>query len=512
MVNKFLYFLVSVFFAFCSTANASPLEKSGDKVDVAIFTNSQNENNFEILAKLTVHPGWRIYSSEKQDFGEPTKLEIYPNADFTEKTQFSTPQNFIYDDIIEVSGYENKAYIKTAFSPQPNTDYKLKISWMACSDICEEESAEFDLSADDYENSPQWENELSSAQKTFGVSSPQKSIMTFFYCMIFAFIAGIILNFMPCIFPILSIKAIYMAQNKKRYSKHNYFGAFSYFLGVMLSFLLIATALYVLRQKGEIIGWGFQLQSPWFVGFMLALFIVVFLMFLDIITIPQGQFAKFSQGNSFLTGFFAVLIASPCSGPFMGMAIGYALLQPAYLYYPIFMALAAGYALPFCLIDMYPRIIARILPRSGKWMITLKRVLSVPVFLTIIWLGWILVAQLNMNQIKASNWQAYSEEKLQAAVDNNQPVFINFTARWCLTCLLNQKSTLSSEKFAEFVQKNDVLLLVADWTNKDKEIFEALEKYQRSSVPLYVYYKTDGKFIILPQILTPDTVINTMAE
>ena len=101
-----------------------------------------------------------------------------------------------------------------------------------------------------------------------------------------------------------------------------------YFLGVVFSFLLIATALYVLRKNGEIIGWGFQLQSPWFIGFMLALFIVVFLMFLDIITIPQGQFTKFSQSNSFMTGFFAVLIASPCSGPFMGMAIGYALFQP----------------------------------------------------------------------------------------------------------------------------------------------------------------------------------------
>ena len=166
--------------------------------------------------------------------------------------------------------------------------------------------------------------------------------------------------------------------------------------------------------------------------------------------------------------------------------------------------------MPFCLIDMYPRVIARFLPRSGKWMITLKRVLSIPVFLTILWLGWILIAQLNMNKIQASAWQVYSEEKVQEAIEKKQPVFVNFTARWCLTCLLNQKSTLSSEKFANFVQENNVLLLEADWTNKDKEIFEALEKFRRSSVPLYVYYKPNGEYVILPQILTPEVAIGKM--
>lgn len=507
MKNKFLYILAVLFCAIPCLAHSSLLQK-GERVDVEVFSN--NKDNFEILAKLKMHDGWRIYSSEKQDFGTPTQIEIYPDVTWAEKTIFSTPKKFIYDDIIEVSGYDDVAYIKAAFVPRKGENYKIKISWMACSESCEDESAEFDLSLAENETEKLWNEELSAAQKTFENTETQKTSVTFFYVVIFAFIAGIILNFMPCIFPILSIKAIYMAQNKKRYKRRNYLGALLYFLGVLSSFLAIASALYILRKNGEIIGWGFQLQSPWFVGFMLFLFVIVFLMFLDVITIPQGQFSKFAESNSFLTGFFAVLIASPCSGPFMGMAIGYALLQPSYLYYPIFVSLAAGYAMPFCLIDMYPRLIARFLPRSGRWMITLKRILSVPVFFTILWLGWILVAQLNMNKMQTSAWLPYSEESLHAAQENNRPVFINFTARWCLTCLLNQKSTLSTKKFADFVEKNDVLLLVADWTNKDKEIFDALEKYQRSSVPLYVYYKADGEYVILPQILTPDTAINKM--
>ena len=510
MKNKFLYIFALIFCLLPSFARADVLSQKGERVDVEVFTDFTEQNSFKILTKLKMHDGWRIYSSETQDFGEPTKLEIYPAADLIEEITFSTPKKFVYDDTIELFGYSDIAYIKAAFSPQNNLDYKLKISWMACDETCEEESAEFDLALVEPKVDFRFNNELNKAQKTFEKSQPKKTIITFFYIVIFAFIAGIILNFMPCIFPILSLKAIYMAQNKKRYNKHNYLGALMYLLGVVFSFLLIATMLYILRKKGEIIGWGFQLQSPWFVGIMIILFLIVFLMFLDVIIIPQGQFAKFSQGNSFLTGFFAVLIASPCSGPFMGMAIGYALFQPTYLYYPIFIALATGYALPFCLIDMYPRVIARFLPRSGKWMITLKRVLSVPVFLTILWLGWILVAQLNMSKIQVANWHPYNTEKLHNALENKQPVFINFTARWCLTCLLNQKSTFSTEKFTKFVQKNDVLLMVADWTNKDKEIFEALERYQRSSVPLYVYYKPNGEYVILPQILTPDIAIDKM--
>ena len=507
--NKLIYLLAGFFCVFSFCAHSAILQKTGERVDVEILKNYANNETLEILAKLRIHDGWKIYSSDDQDFGTPTRLEILPAANSYEIT-YSTPKKFVYDDEIELFGYDDIAYIKTAFSPQKNVDYKLKISWMACSDECEEETAEFILKKDDFSTDENWAQEMKIAEKSFSPNTPQKQIATFFYVIIFAFIAGVILNFMPCIFPILSIKAIYMAQNKKRYRRHNYLGALAYFSGVLLSFILIATALYILRRNGELVGWGFQLQSPWFVGFMLALFIIIFLMFLDIINIPQGQFGKFASSNSFLTGFFAVLIASPCSGPFMGMAIGYALLQPPYLYYPIFMALAAGYALPFCLIDMYPRIIARILPRSGKWMLTLKRILSVPVLLTIIWLSWILIAQINMSKIKASDWQNYSEEKLISAIENHQPVFINFTARWCLTCLLNQKSTFATEKFAEHVKDKGILLLVADWTNKDKEIFAALEKYQRSSVPLYVYYDATGESVILPQILTPEIAVRYM--
>ena len=283
---------------------------------------------------------------------------------------------------------------------------------------------------------------------------------------------------------------MYLAHNSKSAEhKHRYASALMYFGGVMLSFLLIAATLYILRSKGEQIGWGFQLQSPWFVGTMLVLFFVIFLMFLDIIKVPQASLGRFSGKRSFLKGFFAVLIASPCSGP-------------PYLYYPIFAALAAGYALPFSLTDIFPSAIAKILPKSGKWLLRLKQILSIPILLTCFWLAWVLYAQLADNYAKNGIWQPYDGAKIETLVNQRKPVFINFTAKWCLTCLLNEKSTLSSKEFADLAATKQIALFKADWTNKNPAISLGLEKFDRASVPLYVYYNNAGEATILPQILT----------
>lgn len=334
--------------------------------------------------------------------------------------------------------------------------------------------------------------------------------------VLMAFFGGIILNFMPCIFPILSIKAISLIQGSVN-KRNARIEALLYLAGVVLCFLLTATVLIGLRMQGENIGWGFQLQSPIFVAVMIVIFFIVFLMLLDVVNlrnpfanrIGRVSFAK-QKINAFFTGFFAVLIASPCTAPFMGIAIGYTLTRPVYVYYPVFLALSLGYALPFTLIGMFPEKLHKLLPKPGRWMSTLKKIFAIPVFLTCVWLGWVLFNQLNAGRSEAAsqlNWQVFNEKEVAAAIVGKQPVFIDFTAKWCITCLANEKIALESEVFVRLVKEKGIKLYKADWTNRDDQITKALEVYGRNSIPLYVYYHGDDSgYVVLPQLLTPGIV------
>ena len=205
-----------------------------------------------------------------------------------------------------------------------------------------------------------------------------------------------------------------------------------------------------------------------------------------------------------MTGLLAVLVATPCTAPFMGAAIGYALMSPTYVYIPVFFFLGLGYALPFVLLALHHSFILNILPKPGKWMVILKRIMSIPLLLTCIWLAWLLMMQLGLIVSgKNLQWQEYTPLKVEQALEEKRPVFIDFTAKWCITCLVNKKTALQSDMFAELVEEKNILLLTADITNHSENIAKGLQSYGRASVPLYVYY--DGKsddYLILPQILT----------
>lgn len=337
---------------------------------------------------------------------------------------------------------------------------------------------------------------------------PQKQ--SIFLLLLLAFVGGIILNLMPCVFPVLSLKAIQLAKNSRK-KKGRLTRATLYVAGVLCSFLCVAGLLYLFKKSGAALGWGFQLQSSAFVFAMLIVFVLILLYLFNIFKMKTDYtdtLLKVSGVNSFLTGFFAVLIASPCTGPFMGAAMGFAMFKSAAVYFPVFAAIGLGYALPFALLEMYPKVIKNILPKPGVWMVRLKYILSIPIVLTILWLSWVLYHQL-WQKPQPSVWEPYVETKVSAALEKGDAVFIDFTAKWCLSCLLNEKTTLDSDAFLKAAKENNIRLFKADWTNKSNEIFEALKKYQRSSVPLYVFYPAESEtYRILPQILTPDMVLS----
>ncbi|MBR1840504.1 MAG: thioredoxin family protein [Alphaproteobacteria bacterium] len=323
------------------------------------------------------------------------------------------------------------------------------------------------------------------------------------YILILAFLGGIILNAMPCVFPILSLK-IFTLINHPKTSHSPWHNALYYTLGVLLSFLLLTTLLVALKNSGEAVGWGFQLQSPWFVGTMALIFFILFLFMAEWLHFPSfaGDFIhKTAAFNSFTTGFFAVLIASPCTGPFMGAAIGYAFMQNTAEVYAVFSALALGYALPYALIELYPTTISRIMPKPGRWMQRVKIILSVPILLTAVWLATVWVKQLDFSVENTTSfgekWQPYDVRKIADLNEKGEKIFIDFTADWCLTCKFNEKFLIKTQRFKEFTARNNIHLFVADLTEYNDEYYKALHAYGRDGIPLYVYYN-NGTYKILP--------------
>ena len=410
----------------------------------------------------------------------------------------------------------------------------------------------------------------------FDVNFPlniQNEDKNLFLLLVFAFLGGLILNIMPCVFPILSIKVLRFVQYSEDSSVETYKFGLSYSLGVILSFLLIALILIGLKSSGEVIGWGFQLQYPLVISILFYLFIALGFLFMSNLVIGSqlGNLNSLVKVNnesfeSFLTGILAVVVASPCTAPFMGSAIGFALLQPSFNSILIFLSLGIGFALPYFILSIKPTLLS-FLPRPGPWMETFKQFMAFPMWASALWLLWVLSGQVdsdtvilvligglalslslwllekNTTEIKLVKWilrgtaivligfsiyiiptsystkeeifnkdEIYSEQRLSELRNSNQIVFLNFTADWCITCKVNERVALKTQKVQKILKSESINYLEADWTRKDEMIASKLEEFGRSGVPLYLLYPSKGKPIILPEILTEDILIKYLLE
>ena len=391
--------------------------------------------------------------------------------------------------------------------------------------------------------------------------------------VVFAFIGGLILNIMPCVFPILSIKILRFVEHSENSSTQTYkFGLF-YALGVILSFLLIAIALLALKASGENIGWGFQLQYPLVISILFYLFIALGYMFMSNIVLGSqlGQLSLAAQVKnesleSFLTGVLAVVVASPCTAPFMGSAVGFALLQPSINSIFIFLSLGIGFALPYLVLSIKPSLLS-FLPKPGAWMETFKQFMAFPMWASALWLLWVLSGQVDLDTVilvliggllvSLSLWLTekntservsikwlvrftaisiliisflilptsysyknsenpedlvYSEDLLDEFRDRNELIFLNFTADWCITCKVNERVALNSGEVKDLIKRKNIKYIEADWTRKNEAIARKLEEFGRSGVPLYLLYPSEGDPIILPEILTEDILLKYLNE
>jgi thiol:disulfide interchange protein len=391
-----------------------------------------------------------------------------------------------------------------------------------------------------------------------------------------ALAGGALLNLMPCVFPVLSLKVLGFSHHAHD-RRALLLGGLAYTAGVVLSFVALAALLLSLRAGGEQLGWGFQLQSPAVVAVLAALFTLIGLNLAGVFEVGSvlpssvaAARARHPMVDALLTGVLAVAVASPCTAPFMGASLGLAVTLPTAQALAVFAALGLGMALPYLAASAWPAV-ARLLPRPGVWMAHFKTVMAFPMFATVVWLVWVLGQQTGIDGAAAllallvalafaawalgsptlgprarggfgaaalvllavalmwalpawrheataqvpgtaSAWQPWSAERVAQARTEGRPVFVDFTAAWCVTCQFNKRSTLAdAEVLADFRARN-VLLLRADWTKRDAAISAELARLGRSGVPVYALYAPSSAGpTLLSEILSPTEVRGALA-
>ena len=393
-----------------------------------------------------------------------------------------------------------------------------------------------------------------------------------------AFLGGLLLNLMPCVFPVLFLKGLALVNsgNEEKHQLRTH--GFVYAAGILVSFWVLVGALLVLRAAGSTLGWGFQFQSPVFLSLMAGL---LFFLGLSLagqfeigltLTSAGGALAQ-KQGytGSFFTGVLAVVVATPCTAPFMGAAIGYALAQSPAVTFAVFTALALGLAAPYVALTLQPAW-TRLLPRPGAWMEVLRQAVSVPIFITVIWLAWSLISaygagllwsllgsllmlaiagwflgrwpakrwstvvaalivliviaasvlapkklaaapETSTTTVQQGGWQPWSAQAVSGYQAQGRPVFVDFTASWCLSCQVNERVALQQPQVQQAFKDANVALLKADWTRNDDAITQALATMGRSGVPAYaLYVPGQSEPELLPEALTPGIVTDALAK
>ncbi len=443
------------------------------------------------------------------------------------------------------------------------------IAWRAEAPV----SGIWPTSAPRAEVSPALQSALAANAAAVPAAAPTSATAGSFIAALFgAFIGGLLLNLMPCVFPVLAIKVLGFARQAGDKRGHRSAGV-AYTAGVMLSFLALGGAMLMFRAAGEQMGWGFQLQSPVVVAVLAGLFTMIGLNLVGVfqfgILVPHSLCAaqvKHPVANDFLSGILAVVIASPCTAPFMGASLGFAIALPAAQALMLFAALGFGLALPYLAAGFIPAV-ARLLPKPGAWMETLRHVMAFPMFATVAWLVWVLGQQSGIDGAGAllgllvclsalawsftlrgrtrmlvsgllvacsaavvvaiggnivrtvepavvasgARWQPWSAARVAELNAEGRPVFVDFTAAWCVTCQYNKKATLNNAAVLADFEARNVALLRADWTRQDPTITAALTALGRSGVPVYVLHVAGKAPVVMTEILSAEEVRAALA-
>ncbi|WP_165380369.1 protein-disulfide reductase DsbD family protein [Candidatus Finniella inopinata] len=570
-----IFFFLSLIILMNLSANSLP-DASPVKVELASSTAKPAVGTpFWVALKFTVEPGWQVYAPDGLKTNSSITLDwVVPAGLIVQEVRWPPSVKKDLSSIFDQSFWVLAKMVLEKPLLASDSILKSTVSWVACQDVCKPDQATLTLDL----NNPASLAEADELNNWLELIANQDTDLNpdddWLFAFFLAFLGGLLLNLMPCVLPVLSLKVLDLLkpqQNSLSLKAHGW----AFTAGVMISFLSLAGFLIALRAAGQEMGWGFQLQSSLFVGCLACLFWVMALNLWGVFEIGL-VFTRLrstyhhSLFATFANGVLACVVASPCTAPFMGTALGVALTRSWPVALVIFSGLGFGMALPFLLICLWPSL-ARLFPKPGAWMESLKHGLGFALAATVLWLLWIIGHQKDLDTLLAVtgtlltmslgtwvwgrwvvpyrplgvrvvgrlvgglllgtsvtgmvmtlapsaskaiqiHWQPYSAERLNQALQNHQPVLIDFTAIWCLTCQVNKKTTLNHPSVAKALKKHGVVTLRADWTQHDPVITQALAEYGRNSIPLYVLYGKDRKPILLPALLTPDVFLKALGS
>jgi thiol:disulfide interchange protein len=529
---------------------------------------------FTVTLCLRMDQGWYIYGRNPADFGLPTTLEWDLPEGFTAEAPRWPVESSIETQGVVSHGYPGQLILPVRIRAPAGlhvgdtVTLRARAGWLACRVECMPGAAELTLSLP-----------VRSASGAF------RGIAGLLAAVGLAFLGGLILNLMPCVLPVISLKVLSLVRRAAERGKHGAHDGVLYAAGVLLSFWLLAAVLLLLRDGGRLLGWGFQLQNA---GVVVAAAVLFFLIGLNLFGVYEiGSSLTRLAGKraglgSFLSGMLATVVATPCTAPFMGVAIGYALAHTAPEAFLVFTFLGLGMALPMLVLSAFPRLLGR-LPKPGPWMQVLRQAMGFLMMAAVIWmlfvlagladaeavilvLGALLIAGAgawvwghwgglerpvavritaglaalvlilgaagvamsrsgrapatapaassvasSAEAIPDSFWEPWSPQRMERLLEEGAPVFIDFTARWCLSCQVNETVALNDAGVRKRFGELGIAALKADWTDRDEAIADALEGYGRASVPLYVYYPRGSREPrVLPELLTPGIVLKAL--
>ncbi len=513
----------------------------------------------DIGVAFRLEPGWHIYAKDPGDAGLPTEVAwtLPPGASVG---PLNYPPHAKFDEGgLTTYGYADRAvFTARATAPGENAPLPIRarVSWLICKEICIPGQADLDLTLPVATGAPL--PSLDAALFAADASAPPPPVARtgLWVALALALAGGVLLNLMPCVLPILALKVLAIAQAAKGAARRDatLFGA-----GVLTAFTALGATLAVIGAGGHALGWGFQLQSP---ATVLILALIMLLVGLDLAGVlpmgglPAGFTSRLPVARGpFFTGLLAVAVASPCTAPAMGAAIGYAATQPPEIGFLVIVAIGVGFALPMVLIGWSPAI-GRLIPRPGPWMVTLRRILAWPMFGAAAWLAWVLSLQTDALGLAAAvavaaaialaaalprlrrraalaiaavalvaavtvemrparvaaAEDAWSTERVAELRALGKPVFVDFTAAWCLTCQVNKRTTLADAEVEKAFADKGVAFLVADWTQRDERIGRELARLGRNGVPVYALYAPGAaEPRLLPELLTPGIVLDALS-
>lgn len=536
MNKKIITLLFPAFLLFCNNAYSAigawkdnQNHSAQTRLIASFYQDADGEKKLVAGLQFKMGAGWKIYGPRSEGIGMPPSLDFSQSKNYLNH-QIIWPsavdeEEKIGQEVIRYSAYHDEVILPIEINVKDLThpiELALKVNYGLCKDICIPANEDFSLTVSTNEDPAA----LALIQKfypakKFGDQNKQEEpvvathSITLISAIILAIIGGAILNIMPCVLPVLSIKLLSIINHSDAKISRIRFAFFATICGIISCFLVFATFASIIKFTGNSLGWGLQFQSPYFLIFLITILVFFIANLLGVFEISFDRFLatflnkKVNEAEdrekifvpNFLSGILAVLLSTPCSAPFLGSAISFALTQKIEIIILIFLAIGFGFAAPYVILLITPKLVY-LLPKPGSWMLKTRKIMALLLALTVAWLVYVLYGNLQkapavqtVESVKKHEkiWQEFDEEKLYSLAAQNKVVVIDVTAAWCLTCKANKIIVLDSKEIVEKLNSPNIVAMRADITKPDEKVMNFLRKHKRFAIPFNVVYGPGAK-------------------